>query len=158
MMSRIRALFLLAVLPVFLAGCGQVGMSKLLGTSASTPQQAGTSQDLAMPPDLQLQTPSTVQQPAYVPPAAPATTTATAPATTTTTASAPTSLYGGTTTQTTPPDIYAQYGISKYRADGTLKSKGELSAELRQAQIAKKRQANPNYGTIWNMGNIFSGE
>ena len=55
-------------------------------------------------------------------------------------------------------DIYAQYGISKYRADGTRKTEGELSAELKQAMIAKKRQANPNYGTIWNMGNIFSGE
>ena len=78
MMSRIPALVLLVLLPAALAGCGQVGMSKLLGTSASTPGQAGTSQDLAMPPDLQLQAPSTVQQPAYVPPAAPATTTTTA--------------------------------------------------------------------------------
>jgi hypothetical protein len=156
MMSRIPALVLLVLLPAALAGCGQVGMSKLLGTSASTPGQAGTSQDLAMPPDLQLQAPSTVQQPAYVPPAAPATTTTTAA--TTTTGSAPTTLYGGTTAPANPPDIYAQYGISKYRADGTLKSKGELSAELKQAMIAKKRQANPNYGTIWNVGNIFSGE
>jgi len=130
-------------------------MSKLLGTSASTPEQAGTSQDLSMPPDLQLQAPSSVQQPAYVPPAAPATTTA---ATTTTTATTPTTLYGGTTSPAVQPDIYAQYGISKYRADGTRKTEGELSAELKQAMIAKKRQANPNYGTIWNIGNIFSGE
>ena len=153
MTPRIPALVLLVLLPAALAGCGQVGMSKLLGTSASTPEQAGTSQDLAMPPDLQLQAPSTVQQPAYVPPAAPATTTAT-----TTTGSAPTTLYGGTTSPAVQQDIYAQYGISKYRADGTRKTEGELSAELKQAMIAKKRQANPNYGTIWNMGNIFSGE
>lgn len=57
----------------------------------------------------------------------------------------------------TKEDAYQKYGISKTRPDGTPKSQSELEKELLAAIQAEKRKANPNYGTVWNMGNIFSG-
>ena len=56
-----------------------------------------------------------------------------------------------------PPkqDIYEKYGISKTGSDGKPKSQNQLYKELRAAQLEEKRRANPNYGTIWNMGNVF---
>lgn len=55
-------------------------------------------------------------------------------------------------------DAYAKYGISKVGPDGKPKSENELYKELHAAQLAEKRKANPNYGTIWNMGNVFKDE
>ena len=57
-----------------------------------------------------------------------------------------------------PQDKYAKAGISLTRADGTKKTEGELDNELRAYHLAKKRQQNPNYGTVFNMGNIFKDE
>jgi hypothetical protein len=59
-----------------------------------------------------------------------------------------------------PPqqDIYEKYGISKVGPDGKPKSENQLYKELHAAQLAEKRKANPNYGTIWNMGNVFKDE
>lgn len=54
-------------------------------------------------------------------------------------------------------DAYQKYGISKTRPDGKPKTQGELEKELLAAIQAEKRKSNPNYGTVWNMGNIFSG-
>ncbi len=53
-------------------------------------------------------------------------------------------------------DIYERYGISKVNPDGTPKSPGQLREELRQKQIAENRAKNPSYGTIFNMGSIWS--
>jgi hypothetical protein len=53
-------------------------------------------------------------------------------------------------------DIYEQYGISKVKDDGTAKSPDELKTELKAAILAKKRLTNPGYGTIKNIGSIFS--
>ena len=57
-----------------------------------------------------------------------------------------------------PKDAYERYGISKIGPDGKPKSDTQLYKELHDAQLAEKRRANPNYGTIWNMGNIFKDE
>ena len=53
-------------------------------------------------------------------------------------------------------DIYAEYGISKTKPDGTPKLEGDLRAELKQAILKRKRETQPGYGTIRNIGNIFS--
>ncbi len=53
-------------------------------------------------------------------------------------------------------DIYQQYGISRTKPDGTKKEEWELKAELKAAIVKRKRQQNPGYGTVFNVGNIFS--
>jgi hypothetical protein len=53
-------------------------------------------------------------------------------------------------------DVYERYGISKVNPDGTPKTPGQLREELRQKQIAENKAKNPNYGTIFNMGSIWS--
>jgi hypothetical protein len=53
-------------------------------------------------------------------------------------------------------DIYAEYGVSKLKPDGTAKTPAELQTELKQAILKRKQQQNPGYGTIRNIGNIFS--
>jgi len=52
-------------------------------------------------------------------------------------------------------DAYARYGISKTYPNGKPKPEGVLNDELRKAQTAAKRAADPKYGTIWNMGDMF---
>lgn len=81
-------------------------------------------------------------------------------------APAPVSQYPQTATANVNPpaaqpaqpagDVYERYGISKVNADGTPKSPGQLREELRQKQIAENRAKNPSYGTIFNMGSIWS--
>ena len=56
-----------------------------------------------------------------------------------------------------PGDYYAKYGISRFKANGQLKTKEQLRKELIDAVMAKKRQTNPNYGTVANMGNLGPG-
>jgi hypothetical protein len=55
-------------------------------------------------------------------------------------------------------DIYDEYGISKTKPDGTKKEEWELKEELKVAIRKKKQQQNARYGTVFNMGNIFSDE
>ncbi len=52
-------------------------------------------------------------------------------------------------------DAYARYGISKTYPNGKPKPVGVLNDELRKAEAAAKRSADPKYGTIWNMGDMF---
>ena len=52
-------------------------------------------------------------------------------------------------------DIYEAYGISRYHEDGTPKTKEELRKELKEAYLKRKRTTNPNYGTIFNLPNVF---
>jgi hypothetical protein len=42
------------------------------------------------------------------------------------------------------------------KPDGTPKTPGELSAELKKAMLAEKRKTNPRYGTIFNAGELFN--
>jgi hypothetical protein len=65
-------------------------------------------------------------------------------------------VYTDTGVVAPPSDIFGQNGISLTKPDGTKKTQMELSAELKAALLRKKRQTNPNYGTIANIGNIFS--
>lgn len=136
-----------------LAGCG--GASRLLGgmglgSSDPAPQApvVRTGNNLALPPDLQLRPPGTVTE-TYQPnpPPAPVQT-----------ASAEEGLYAPVVpaAPVIKKDIYAEYGISKTKPDGTPKLEADLKAELKQAILKRKRETNPGYGTVRNIGNIFS--
>jgi hypothetical protein len=53
-------------------------------------------------------------------------------------------------------DVYERYGISKTKPDGTPKKPAELREELRQKYVELQKAKNPNYGTILNMGSVWS--
>jgi hypothetical protein len=145
MMNSRVSLGLIAVLA--LAGCSETKFADMLGAGkySSDETSVRTSNSLAMPPDLQLPPPGT--RAAAAPP----------PAGDAQAASVPPPLDGEpATTATATPDIYAKYGIAKTNPDGTPKEKAQLHKELRAAQLEEKRRKNPNYGTIWNIGNIFT--
>ena len=55
-------------------------------------------------------------------------------------------------------DAYARYGISKTYPNGKPKPTGVLYDELRKAEAAAKRAADPKYGTIWNVGDMFGSD
>lgn len=147
-----RAPFLLLALG--LAGCGSASVSSIMGDDAPSVQAARANADLSMPPDLRLHPPS--EAAAYAAPAA------TTPEATSTT-SAALSTAPGTAAAGSPAadraqigdDIFAKYGISKTNPDGTAKTPQQMQNELRAAMIAQKRQTNPAYGTIFNIGDIF---
>ena len=142
-----------------LAGCS--GGMGLLDGKANVPVATGVpvGNSLAMPPDLQLATPGQTTD-AYQPNGAVAP--AAQPVSTKpvksklATAAAPGTLYGDQAPAAAPPaDIFAQYGISKFNPDGTQKTIPQMNEELRLAILKKKRETNPNYGTIANIGAIF---
>jgi len=54
-------------------------------------------------------------------------------------------------------DAFQKFGISKTRPDGTPKTRSELDRELLEAVRQEKRKQNPNYGTVFNMGELFKG-
>ncbi|MGE0004098.1 MAG: hypothetical protein AB7S92_00780 [Parvibaculaceae bacterium] len=159
------ALSLMAALAV--AGCSETKMQDLLGSGKDTAPdetQVRVNRNLAMPPDLNLRPPSgevtEYGEPNRVasatPPAEPAMDQAQAtPEPMQTAAAKPPAASGEEPHQ---PDAYEKYGISKVGPDGKPKSENQLYKELREAQIAEKRRTNPNYGTIWNMGNVFKDE
>jgi hypothetical protein len=138
-----------------LAGCG--GASRLLGgmglgSSAPAPQApvVRTGNNLALPPDLQLRPPGTATETYQPAPATPAPVE---------TASLDDGTYAAAPVAPAPAvkkDIYAEYGISKTKPDGTPKLEADLKAELKQAIIKRKRETNPGYGTVRNIGAIFS--
>jgi len=160
------ALSLTAALAV--AGCSETKMQDLLGSGKdAVPDEAQVrvNRNLSMPPDLNLRPPSgeTAEdgQPNTVatalPPAQPAMDQAQAqpaPQPVRTAAATPPAQGQGEPKQ----DVYEKYGISKVGADGKPKTENQLYKELHAAQLAEKRKVNPNYGTIWNMGNVFKDE
>jgi hypothetical protein len=149
-------------------GCSETKMQDLLGSGKdATPDasQVRINRNLAMPPDLNLRPPSGEasedgqlnQVASAQPPAEPAMDQAQAQP-------APQPVK---TAAATPPaqgqeppqqDVYEKYGISKVGPDGKPKTENQLYKELHAAQLAEKRKANPSYGTIWNMGNVFKDE
>jgi hypothetical protein len=155
-----------------LAACSETKVQSLLGSGkdgAPDESQVRVNQALSMPPDLQLRAPSgqisedgqankvasapPPQQPSYDQASA-------APDDQASAAPEPLEQTGTAAPAQPAPkqDVYEHYGISKVKPDGTPKSERELLRELREAQIAAKRKQNPNYGTVWNIGNIFKDE
>jgi hypothetical protein len=139
---------LVGLMAVALAGCGNTMRDYL---EHDTPQQqAAVRQDLSMPPDMRLPPPSSEPVETAAVSAEPnfyddGSATASAPVVP---AARPTPAMG----------IYEQAGISLTKPDGTKKTDQELREELRLYHIAKKKQANPNYGSVFNIGNIFKDE
>jgi hypothetical protein len=141
---------LVALVGFALAGCS---VGNLLGGGTPAQQtRVPTGNELALPPDLSLRAPTQTTD-AYVSngPVADDSNTAVA--------AAPYAGAGGVTPKRsggTLDETLAFYGISKTKPDGSPKSSADISAELRKAIIAEKRKTNPNYGTIFNIGEIFS--
>ncbi len=155
-MKRFHFLISILACGFVVAGCSETKFLDTLGAGkSSTPQETGvqTGNNLAMPPDLQLKAPGTVTE-TYQPnkvAAAPVDNTnydADAPV-------APAPVAKAPVAKVPVQDIYAQYGISKTKPDGTAKTQGELTGELKVAIRKKKQQTDPNYGTIFNIGNVF---
>ena len=138
----------LAIVALSVSGCGSMSVSSLLGDGKPSATQAQVAPDLAMPPDLQLRPPgqATTYSEATTAAAPVSQTAAALPKATTTTA-------GVAQPQA---DVYERYGISKFNPDGTPKTQEQLQAELKKATLLNKQQQNPNYGTIFNIGNIFT--
>lgn len=152
---------LLGVMAMALAGCGNSMRSYL---EKDTPSQTTAMRgDLTMPPDLRLPQPGTTapapdtsamsNQAALTAPPPPEAA-ATAPAKV---ASAPATT-APAANPNDPNSVYTQAGISIYKADGTKKTDAELRRELQEYYIAQKKAKNPNYGTVFNIGNIFKDE
>ena len=163
-MKQATGLILSLMAALAVAGCSETKMQDLLGSGKdATPNEAEVrvNRNLSMPPDLNLRPPSgevtedgELNKTANAtPPAQPAADPAQpAPAPVQTASATPPAAPA---TQPPTQDVYEKYGISKTGPDGKPKSDNQLAKELRDAQLAEKRKANPNYGTIWNMGNIF---
>jgi hypothetical protein len=142
--SQVLNFLALGATTLFLAGCS---VGNLLGGGGKTSPEAvqvPVGNQLALPPDLQLAAPTETtdayQSNGVVADENAASATAVAPA-------APAAPV---------QDIYAKYNISKAKPDGTAKTREELQAELKKAMLAEKRRNNPNYGTIRNIGAIFT--
>lgn len=168
-MNRAVATALLCLMGMSLAACSS-SMRNYLEKDTPT-EQYSTRQDLTMPPDLRLPPPGTTApapdpgaaamasaaaaQTAALsqPPAAPvykAPATTAAPAAPVAKAAAPAA--------SGPDAIYTNVGISLTNPDGTRKTDQQLRDELQAYYIAQKKAKNPNYGTVFNMGNIFKDE
>jgi hypothetical protein len=145
-----RAVVLVAMCAA-LAGCS----SGLLGGGSPSPSarpQIVTNNELTLPPSLELAAPGTGVAPAPAP--APQRQLASTPS-----AAVPT-VYGdapaGVRNARDPMQpTLDKYGISRLKPDGTPKSDWELRREIRAAVIADKRKTNPNYGTVFNAGELF---
>ena len=159
---RVSARFLAIVaLPLVLSACTETKFLDTIGAGKTSPDETGVqpNQQLSMPPDLNLPAPADADMNiATSDPVAPAATdpAATPPAT----AAAPqdnSPIVPGTnmTFDQQQDQLYAKYGINKLKADGTAKTFDELQDDLAAAVIAEKKAANPNYGTIWNIGELF---
>ena len=162
-MNRATGLALSLMAALAVAGCSETKMQDLLGSGKDTTPdetQVRVNRNLSMPPDLSLRPPSgevtEYGEPNQVasasPPVQPAMDQASPQPLQTASANAQASA------EPPKPDVYEKYGISKVGSDGKPKSQSQLYKELREAQIAEKRRTNPSYGTIWNMGNVFSDE
>lgn len=173
-------------LSVFVTGCSETSFQDVFGAGKDAPDetQVRTNQALVLPPDLALKAPgtgtppppppqpvqtastATVQPPNYGAPA-PGTTTASLTPAAPATAAAPAAPGAAPATTAPAPgaapatpaasqDFYERYGISRNKPDGTPKKPSELREELRQKYIEMQRAKNPNYGTVLNMGGVWS--
>lgn len=152
---RMSAKFLAIVaLPLVLSACTETKFLDTIGAGKTAPDESAVQpgRQLSMPPDLNLPAPADADMNlASTDPVAPATTTAsTAPQ-----SNSPIVPGTNMTFEQQQDQLYAKYGINKMKPDGTPKTFEELQAELAAAVKAEKKAANPNYGTIWNIGELF---
>ena len=145
---------LVCVVALALAGCSR----GLLGNSNSAPSaepQIAVNNELTLPPDLSLRTPGTGVAPApkYQSSAADPSSDATIYNT-----PAPAPAPGARNPRDPMQVQLDKYNISRLKPDGTVKTRDELMEELRQSVLAERRKKNPNYGTIFNAGDLFKDE
>ena len=150
MNSAYKSIVLLG-LAVSLGACAAA--SSMLNGKSSVPQASNINvgNNLAMPPDLALAVPGQTSD-AYQP------NVGTGADAISQDGLAPTQKVAMSQLPPIAPvqDVYEKYGVSKINADGTPKTPTQLKADLKAAILAKKRQTNPGYGTIRNIGSIFS--
>ena len=155
---------------MFLGSCGTLpDIDQIMAPSKQAPDEAQVKvhQMLVVPPDYQLRPPpdgSNVES-ANNPYALPALTPG-APAPTVTQPGQPTQVATSDPNAPGPQSITpganppattnAQYGVTTVNPDGTPKSRQEINAEVRKRHLEEKRKKNPSYGTIWNIGELFS--
>lgn len=166
-MNRACVTVLLCCAGLSLAGCANSMRGYL---EKETPnEQLNARQDLTMPPDLRLPPPGTTSAPpdpgVAAAPAATQQASLTAPPTAAPAvaaapkAAAPAVNTAATTAAASGPDaIYTNVGISVTNPDGTRKTDQQLRQELQDYYIAQKKAKNPNYGSVFNIGNIFKDE
>jgi len=58
----------------------------------------------------------------------------------------------------TQGDMYARWGVSRYKADGTKKTDAELRQDARKAYIAKKKSEDSDWGTAGNLWEAIFGD
>jgi hypothetical protein len=140
-----KKLLILGCAALALAGCsrGLLGGGGSSGPAAEP--QIAVNNELAMPPDLALRAPSAAPPPL---------------ARSAASTGGDAGLYSDAPAAPVRPaatqDVYAKYGIDKFNPDGSKKSEDQLRKELRAAVLAEKKRKNPNYGTIFNVGELFS--
>ncbi len=139
-----------------LSGCSAGANLLGLNGKADVPQAINVpvGNKLALPPDLQLaaptQTSDAYRPNGYVEPIS--------QASANTSRQAPQNIYEYKEPTEVTSDVFAKYGVSRFRPNGKLKSLNEMKDELRKRVTAKKRLANANYGTISNLGRVISGQ
>lgn len=157
-----------------LAGCSETGFQDMFGAGKYAPDETkvAVQQPLSVPPDLQLRPPSEAPPPPPQAVSSPATAQpavqgqmsqpnlAEAPALDQAPPQPAPQPQQGPQPQNVaanqPQDAYARYGVSRTHPDGREKTQLELNEELRQKKLELERQKNPNYGTIWNLGSVWS--
>jgi hypothetical protein len=162
----------LVVIGGFVAGCSETGFQDFIGAGKYAPDetQVSVNQPLSVPPDLQLRPPSD-EQPQRVASLPQADQPGQQPASglqqpqdlTLSPQNEPAAPQAQAQPQPQqqadagePQDIYARWGVSRHHPDGREKTQIELNAEMRQKRDEVRRQQDPNYGTIWNLGSIWS--
>lgn len=147
---------LLLGLAVTLGACASA--AQMLNGKSAVPQanNINVGNNLAMPPDLQLAVPGQTSD-AYQPNVGTGTgsDTITEDGQANQIATHKVAQKVAMAPMPTTQDVYEKYGVSKVNADGTAKSAAELKKELKAAILKKKRETNPSYGTIKNIGAIF---
>ena len=152
----LKSVFLTSTLALALAGCSAGANLLGLNSKGSAPQAINVpvGNALALPPDLQLaaptQTSDAYRPNGYVEPIAAGVDANASP-------QAPQNIYAYKEPTDVTSDVFAKYGVSRFRPNGKLKTLNEMKAELRQRVMAKNRQVNSSYGTIGNLGNVISG-
>ena len=167
--SALRA----ATLVVFggvLAGCSETGFQDMIGAGKYTPDETkvAVNQPLSAPPDLQLRPPSDEPPPRSQAAQQPPSDNLQQPQDfALSPENEPVAVQSQSQSQAQgqpqqqasagePQDIYARWGVSRYHPDGREKSQIELNAEMREKRLEAKRQQDSDYGTIWNLGSIWS--
>ncbi len=158
-----------------LAGCSETSFMNTLGIGKNAPNEnlVSTNPPLSVPPDMQLRPPATGSSapaatktasaagtlsnpPAYGSPPASPPTPDQAPAAAVQNAPAGKMTDASGRPVSSMDKIYIEHGIDVYTPDGKHKKIVDLNRELAEKIKAEKKARNPRYGTILNIGSIFS--